>query len=252
MEMEADEEKSVTRSVEPPASTPKPRETEKIQCEHCDFTTIYPGNMKTHVERLHSGRRNGDFQCSFCAANFINQGSLTIHLRNSHASQGGVTVVSREPKDVQKKSLPIRNKDKPGGRKCNYCYRVFPNASQRRQHELAHTRPFTCHLCPRTFTRPFELQRHINIGKHGPMLNHSGQNQRVVTPSHNHIPSKPLLSDPLRRGSDVSTFSSAICKDHFSTQEDLVKQCGKESNDDSSSNDSGAMETSSNQLHDNR
>ena len=48
----------------------------KYKCKQCDFETTWRGNLFTHCESIHVGRR---FKCEECDNQFTQKGGLTKH-----------------------------------------------------------------------------------------------------------------------------------------------------------------------------
>ncbi|KAI0693187.1 hypothetical protein C8T65DRAFT_585995 [Cerioporus squamosus] len=118
----------------------------------------------------HTGHR--PFQCSVCGQNFSEAATLAQHMRRhtqekpyvcdfpgcgkAFAIAGALTIHKR-----------THNGSKPF--KCTYCDRAFSESSNLSKHLRTHTgaRPYSCTEpgCSKTFARPDQLARHMNIHK---------------------------------------------------------------------------------------
>ncbi|KAI0763800.1 hypothetical protein BD413DRAFT_606495 [Trametes elegans] len=118
----------------------------------------------------HTGHR--PFQCTVCQQNFSEAATLAQHMRRhtqekpyvcdfpgcgkAFAIAGALTIHKR-----------IHNGSKPF--KCTYCDRAFSESSNLSKHLRTHTgaRPYPCTEpgCSKTFARPDQLARHMNVHK---------------------------------------------------------------------------------------
>ncbi|KAI0352326.1 hypothetical protein OH77DRAFT_1506035 [Trametes cingulata] len=116
----------------------------------------------------HTGHR--PFQCSVCGQHFSEAATLAQHMRRhtqekpyvcdfpgcgkAFAIAGALTIHKR-----------IHNGSKPF--KCTYCDRAFSESSNLSKHLRTHTgaRPYPCTEpgCSKTFARPDQLARHMNV-----------------------------------------------------------------------------------------
>ncbi|KAI1796620.1 hypothetical protein LXA43DRAFT_986334 [Ganoderma leucocontextum] len=118
----------------------------------------------------HTGHR--PFQCSVCGQNFSEAATLAQHMRRhtqekpyacdfpgcgkAFAIAGALTIHKR-----------THNGSKPF--KCTYCDRAFSESSNLSKHLRTHTgaRPYSCTEpgCNKSFARPDQLARHMNVHK---------------------------------------------------------------------------------------
>jgi len=228
MMMEADE-----GEIEPGGNESRPP-SEKLKCEHCDYTSNCPVEIKIHLDRLHSGLKRGEAQCPLCAATFRNPGSMRFHLRKSHTKTAaqrtetrltGTHVPGNPPMRIERSPKPNGTSEGPPF-KCDYCQKTFQFQSKRKWHEWSHTRPFTCHLCDSSFSSPFNLRNHLNRRSHG-----TTEGIRPGIDQHSPVPpaSTPIpFSLPIGQHLN-DTFPYAI----FTTMADLDEnqplggQCGR-------------------------
>ena len=54
---------------------------EKIKCDQCEFTTVFPNNMKMHKERVHLGIRH---PCKHCDFTSTSKGGVKAHMLRKH------------------------------------------------------------------------------------------------------------------------------------------------------------------------
>ncbi|TFK94160.1 hypothetical protein K466DRAFT_477221 [Polyporus arcularius HHB13444] len=118
----------------------------------------------------HTGHR--PFPCNVCGQNFSEAATLAQHMRRhtqekpyvcDHPSCGKAFAIAG--------ALTIHKRTHNGSKpfKCTYCDRAFSESSNLSKHLRTHTgaRPYSCTEpgCSKTFARPDQLARHMNIHK---------------------------------------------------------------------------------------
>ncbi|KAL3266203.1 hypothetical protein HHI36_010386 [Cryptolaemus montrouzieri] len=107
--------------------------------------------------------------------NFIQRSIPDLHPISRHINKDfqsklvnplTVCEVTLNETKLQDTSLPsnINDNDKIRKYQCKYCKKRFGWSTDLKRHILIHTgeRPFSCNICMSTFTRNFQLQKHIS------------------------------------------------------------------------------------------
>lgn len=142
----------------------------KYKCHLCSrLFSMYSGLMR-HVKSL-ACNAYVDVYCTYCRKSFSNKVKLDQHYRNIH----GVQMRADEVADMkQQYGITVEGVT---NYKCPHCTSFFPKFYYLRKHLRSHSdvRPYTCHVCGKSFSQQQSLNRHINIHSgHGYQCNVCG------------------------------------------------------------------------------
>lgn len=146
-----------------------PREFRNLfSCHHCSFKCDRKDTMKKHVECLHGGERERNFQCEECLKCYYSMSQLNTHIKTVHRN-----IRDFECKHCGKKFYTVKDLNLHTPRhfdkkeKCSQCNAVFFTIHEVRSHvkrvHLPRTIPCDVDGCTRMFRTLENLKTHKKI-----------------------------------------------------------------------------------------
>lgn len=106
-----------------------------VPCPECDKTFTSGYGLQMHLAR-HTGNRT--FECTQCSRKYATQKDLTVHIRNIHI--------------LERKNYT-----------CEICNAILTGIFSYKRHKIAHTKPYKCHLCEKSFGSAGNLRNHLLV-----------------------------------------------------------------------------------------
>lgn len=142
---------------------------ELFKCNHCPYSSKYKGNLKRHINTVHSENKHSIF-CDACDRTFVSITNLNRHiLYNCKAFINNQNVEKME-ETVEKETQNIKSSDQNVESlqefKCPDCYKSFSRKNNLVRHgatckHISH--PFECPKCNRILPSRFAKSKHIKI-----------------------------------------------------------------------------------------
>ncbi|KAH6941124.1 hypothetical protein HPB50_014053 [Hyalomma asiaticum] len=134
----------------------------KYECSTCGRCFTASSALRQH-RILHTGEK--PYTCSTCGQKFSQNAGLFQHLRY-HAGEKPFACELCPARFYRSQSLKNHQRQHRGGvefHQCPTCHHLFKSVTALKEHQGWHVRqkPHQCHLCPISFMRKHELDRHI-------------------------------------------------------------------------------------------
>ena len=116
--------------------------TQILPCEKCDYSSVYPSNLKRHKNNVHDSENAKVFTCKKCDYSSKSTSGLKRHKSNVHDSESA-NVFSCE--------------------KCVYSCKLEFNLKRHKNtvHDSKSEKAFTCEKCVYSSNFKYDLKRHI-------------------------------------------------------------------------------------------
>lgn len=195
----------------------------KHECSHCDYSTVYPQALKTHL-KIHS--KQYSCMCDLCGKGFMNKCALKNHMGREHFGVVVTCSVCQKKFHAQKYLDLHMECHQPGyemrNHQCEICGRRFLRRPMLRRHIRDHkglTRTYRCSYCDKVLTSSSSLKDHINI--------HTGQKPYVCELCGNGFARKNYLTAHLRTHTKEKPFCCEECGSAFSQRGTLTMHLKK-------------------------
>lgn len=195
----------------------------KHHCQYCDYHTVYPQALKTHV-KIHTKQYN--CICDWCGKGFMNKCALKNHIASEHLGVIVSCSVCQKKFHAQKYLDLHMECHQPGyemrNHQCEICGRRFLRRPMLRRHLRAHkglTRTYKCSYCDKMLTSSSSLKDHMNI--------HTGQRPYVCEMCGNGFARKNYLTAHLRTHTKEKPFCCEECGSAFSQRGTLTMHLRK-------------------------
>lgn len=153
------------------------------ECEGNKYTNLQPSYLKDQILQ---------YVCDKCNKPFPSKQSMTAHVRIFHSQS---TLVKNAEGNVQ--------------HKCEYCHKLFSQATGLAEHRRIHTgeRPYKCKVCNKSFSRSIYLCVHSR--------SHTGQKPYSCKTCNKSFTQKKSLSSHTRIHTGERPFSCTECHKPF-------------------------------------
>ena len=155
-------------------------------CDQCGKSFVRTGQLNYHIKTVHTNQKKEEYSCQYCGKIFNWKATLKQHIDAIHINEHNrkceycdyVTNTSAKLKAHISRMHSTTNETF----KCGFvtpdgviCEKTFTNKHNLKSHEVKHRKlkprhdvelPFKCELCPRSFPKKANLQRHV-IQFHG-------------------------------------------------------------------------------------
>lgn len=143
-----------------------------FRCQYCQKAFSHMYSMRVH-ERIHTGVK--PFKCKFCPKEFSHSGNRTLHeTRHNRDNSLLKCKTCRELfpdlKSLEDHEKKHEEKARKKGYKCKVCAKTFLKNSQKKVHELIHTRAkcsFLCKWCGKGYLHATFFNKHESTCKRG-------------------------------------------------------------------------------------
>lgn len=195
----------------------------KHQCTHCNYCTVYPQALKTHI-KIHM--KEYSCICDWCGKGFMNKKALMNHMAREHL--GIVVSCSICQKKFQaEKYLNLHMEcHEPGYEmrkyQCDICGRRFLRRPMLRKHIRAHkglAKTYKCSYCDKSLTSSSSLKDHLNI--------HTGKRPYVCNLCGNGFARRNYLTAHLRTHTKEKPYKCEKCGSAFSQRGTLTMHLRK-------------------------
>lgn len=198
----------------------------RLQCKLCEYHTVYPQALKTHV-KIHSKQYNSI--CDWCGKGFMNKGSLKNHLAREHLGTSVDCSICGK-KFYAKKYLKLHMEcHEPDyalrNHACHLCSRRFLRRPMLRRHLRAHEglkKYYKCSYCDKTLSSSASLRDHTNI--------HTGLRPYVCELCGNAFARKNYLIAHIRTHTKEKPYACDVCGASFSQRGALTMHLKKHFN----------------------
>ena len=194
-----------------------------FQCTKCPAKFAQKGNLKTHVERIHTGKCNKPFICDQCSKSFGLRKTLKhhmkIHVKERLGEESGDKLHLTDIID----SLNLTKSHAPKGNyPCDVCGKVFMQQCQLNSHKFLHNeaKPFVCSVCGSSFKWPCNLKNHIRF-------THNKEKPKTCPICGKKYSKKSLLTLHLRNHTGEKPYHCNQCLKGFSRTDILRKHLKK-------------------------
>ena len=163
------------------------------ECKHCEFSTIYSGNLKQHVNNVHLGIK--EFKCKLCKYETAYVSNLRNHVKSMHKGRKMVKKAPQKPhQNVKGNIFNIKQETNAQDTDfnlmklaCDQCDYVAHSKEKIREHRNRHLgiKDLKCNNCAFSTTYRHSLKRHVKevhakylkqLNKYEIKGNHPGRN----------------------------------------------------------------------------
>ena len=135
-----------------------------FHCELCAKSFLSPGNLTSHISRVHKKLRT--FSCNLCDYSAASKDSLQKHVISQHTRDFPFKCDSCPLGFFSSRQLDIHRQLRHEGVNfiCEFCSKIFKDLSYFKKHVKKHqriTKTFDCPECSRTFDYKSRLNAHV-------------------------------------------------------------------------------------------